>query len=268
MGRRRRSGGPTFSLFAFQDIITCVMGIMLLLTLMLAVELSATEVTSSQSAAEDSLQTLETESAELLTAIATLEQQLATQTETLRSGALLNPELLEHSHRVAIREAATSQEEAQRTESLARTSQQTLNGIRQQFTGLQAILEETQSLESQLAARQQELDQLNSGSKLVYNRHSSSTKFCWIIELDSPTQIRAGLMGDASACTKLQDVATTIEWIANKPAQDSSVMLLVKPGGAACLKELSAEFRRREIPYGFDLLPQDTTVLTAAGSKE
>ncbi|MFN9041623.1 MAG: hypothetical protein ACK5YO_35365, partial [Planctomyces sp.] len=143
MGRRRRSGGPTFSLFAFQDIITCVMGIMLLLTLMLAVELSATEVTSSQSAAEDSLQTLETESAELLTAIATLEQQLATQTETLRSGALLNPELLEHSHRVAIREAATSQEEAQRTESLARTSQQTLNGIRQQFTGLQAILEET-----------------------------------------------------------------------------------------------------------------------------
>jgi len=230
VGRRRRSGGPTFSLFAFQDIITCVMGIMLLLTLMLAVELSATEVTSSQSAAEDSLQTLETESAELLT--------------------------------------ATSQEEAQRTESLARTSQLTLNGIRQQFTGLQAILEETQSLESQLAARQQELDQLNSGSKLVYNRHSSSTKFCWIIELDSPTQIRAGLMGDASACTKLQDVATTIEWIANKPAQDSSVMLLVKPGGAACLKELSAEFRRREIPYGFDLLPQDTTVLTAAGSKE
>lgn len=268
MGRRKRSGGPTFSLFAFQDIITCVMGIMLLLTLMLAVELSATEVSRSEVAAEDALQTLETESAQLLTAIAALEQQLAAQSETLQSGGLLNPELLKRSHGEAVREATSSQEEATRLEKLAQTSQQSLQEVRERFTGLKATQDEIQSLESQLAARRRELAELSNGNKLVYNKHSSSAKFCWIIELNSPTQIRAALMGTESESTHLQDVAATLAWISGLPQQDSSVMLLVKPDSSPCLDELSEELRKRGIPYGFDLLPQATTVLPGTGSKE
>lgn len=244
------------------------MGIMLLLTLMLAVELSATEVTRVQSDAEDSLQTLETETSRLLSAIATLEQQLVAQTQTLRSGALVNPELLKRSHEIAVREAASSQEEAKRTTSLARTSQQTLQEVRDRFSGLQAIQQEIHSLETQLAKRQQELNQLSSGNKLVYNRHSSTARFCWIIELSSPTEIHAALIGSESECTSLKDVAATIEWLATQPAQDTSVMLLVKPNSSACLSELSEELRNRGIPYGFDLLAQETTVLTSVGSKE
>jgi len=268
VGRRRRSGGPTFSLFAFQDIITCVMGIMLLLTLMLAVLISATEVTRSQSSAEDALQTLETEASELLTAIATLEQQLATQTETLRSGALMNSELLRNNHDAAIQNAATSRQEADRVSGLAQSSEQTLNEVREQYSDLQDTLEDIQNLESQLAEQQRELEQLKSGNKLVYNRHSSSAKFCWIIELDSPTRIRAALMGKESECTTLKNIAATIEWIAQKPAHESSVMLLVKPGSSNCLEDLSTELRQKGIPYGFDLLPQEKTVLTQNGAAQ
>jgi len=38
MGRKK--GGSPFSLFSFQDIITCVSGIIILITLILAVELT------------------------------------------------------------------------------------------------------------------------------------------------------------------------------------------------------------------------------------
>lgn len=268
MGRRKRSGGPAFSLFAFQDIITCVMGIMLLLTLMLAVELSATEVTRSQSSAEDSLKTLETEASELMSAIESLEQQLATQAETMRSGALSNARLLEQNHTAAIRNAAESRQEAVRVAELAQTSEQNLNDVRDRYATLQTTLEEIQTLELQLADQQKELAQLKSGNRLVYNKHSSSAKFCWIIELDSPTQIRAALMGNESECTTLKNIAAAIDWISQKPAQDSSVMLLVKPGSSGCLEDLSRNLRQKGIPFGFDLLPQETTVLTISGSPE
>jgi len=51
--RRRRAEGPVISLFAFQDIITSVTGILLLVTLMLALELIEHDGRSAASVADD-----------------------------------------------------------------------------------------------------------------------------------------------------------------------------------------------------------------------
>ena len=62
MARRPRSGAPAFSLFAFQDIITCVMGIMLLITLMMSLQIETATGTGMDPEMLKSLEMLSQES--------------------------------------------------------------------------------------------------------------------------------------------------------------------------------------------------------------
>lgn len=262
MGRRKRSGGPAFSLFAFQDIITCVMGIMLLLTLMMAVQLSATTATSrnDQEIAE-TLQQLEQESADLLAAIAIMERQVKAQAEELQAGALLNNEFLRQSHREATTAAEESREESDRVSALLMKSQQELEDTRKRSESVPTLSEQIRVLETRLAQQQQELKLIKSGTRLVYNRHSSDAMQCWILEISSATDIRAGLMGSEQASVALADIPAAIAWIADKSADDTAFMLLVKPDAADSLETLSEYLIERKRPFGFDLLPQQTRVL-------
>ena len=72
MSRRKRKNHSQFSLFVFQDIITCVMGIMLLLTLMMCLQITSVIAATEHSAASQMVDELRSQAAALSAEVARL----------------------------------------------------------------------------------------------------------------------------------------------------------------------------------------------------
>ncbi|MBL8819038.1 MAG: hypothetical protein JNL58_23620 [Planctomyces sp.] len=261
MSRRKRTGGPTFSLFAFQDIITCVMGIMLLLTLMMSLQITDAPGAQMASTVRSRADMLAEESRRLLTEISQMESQLSGQLSALNSGAILDTTLLAQSCDLAVRDAESAQAEAARVDKLVTSSLDELQEVRTRFSEIDNIKSETASLEQELNTLRQELEDVQSGKKRVYNAHESQAKTCWVVELSSPTDIRIGLMGHEDNQRKLAGIPELINWVGTIEGQGTALMLLVKPDAADDLEPLSKAIAERKIPFGFDLLPQDAVVL-------
>ena len=94
MSRRKRSNHARFSLFVFQDIITCVMGIMLLLTLMMCLQITSVVASADAAPAAQMVSELKQQAAALAAEISKLESEASEQASLLESGAIDDPELL------------------------------------------------------------------------------------------------------------------------------------------------------------------------------
>lgn len=268
MGRRKRTGGPAFSLFAFQDIITCVMGIMLLLTLMMSLQIGEAPGAQMASKIDNRAKTLEAESRRLLNEIDEMESQLTSQLSALNSGAILDPTLLTQSRDRAVREAIAAQQESARVSEIVASSHKELENVRSRFADFEQVGQEAATLEEIRSKRHQELEDIRSGRKRVYNAHESDSKSCWLIEVSSPVDIRIAQMGNEETSTQLDDIDALIQWIETHQGDDTALMLLVKPDAATALKTLSKALSGKKLPFGFDLLPQDSAVLKSAEAPE
>lgn len=261
MSRRKRTGGPAFSLFAFQDIITCVMGIMLLLTLIMSLQIASSPGAQTSSRIRDQAQMLQAESKRLLIEIDAMESRLVEQMSAINSGAILDPTLLSQARDRASREANAAQQEAARISQIVNSSQESLDSIRVRFGEIDQIGAETVALEQLRKKLRQDLQELRSGRKRVYNAHESTSKSCWIIEITSLEDIRVARMGNEENTTRLAGISALIDWVETKQSEDVAFMLLVKPDAANALEQISKSLVKGKRPFGFDLLPQDTTVL-------
>lgn len=261
MGRRKRTGGPAFSLFAFQDIVTCVMGIMLLLTLMMSLQIQSTPETQLQSKVKGRAALLAQEASRLLSEIDRMEADLAVQGNALTSGAVLDPVLLERTRDRVRQDSASAEAESQRVQMLVQTSSAALSDVRSRHGEIAQIQAESELLASEVLKGRQELQDLKSGHRRVYNAHESSSKSCWLVEISSPTDIRLAVMGDEENASVLEDIPSLMDRISTLGKQDVAVMLLVKPDAASDLGPLSTSLIENKIPFGFDLLPQDVVVL-------
>lgn len=263
MGRRKRTGGPAFSLFAFQDIITCVMGIMLLLTLMMSLQIADAPGAQMASKVNTRAQELEKETSRLLVEIDQMESQLASQLSALNSGAILDPTLLSQSRDRAVREAAAAEKEMHRVAELVEFSQKQLQDVRLRFGEVDQITADSASLEQLISKRRQELEDLKSGRKRVYNAHESDARSCWIVEVSSPLDIRVAQMGKEGDAMSFAGIDALVAWTNTLNGDDIALMLLVKPSAANSLGQLSKSLVERKLAFGFDLLPQDAAVLEA-----
>lgn len=261
MGRRRRSGGPAFSLFAFQDIITCVLGIMLLLTLIMSLQIVISPVTGLPSTMKDQANQLAAEATALLREISSLEQQIADQMAALNSGAILNSELLRQSRDIAVDESTAAQSELIRLEHLVSDSADRKADVDARFHDLDTIVQESARLEDERSARIRELEEIRSGRKRVYNAHNSAARTCWLVEISAPDDIRVALVGEEVAGSHFSSIEELLVWTNTQANQDAALMLLVKPAAAGSLEALSKSLVRIKVPYGFDLLPQEASVL-------
>lgn len=131
----------------FQDIITCVMGILILVTLMLSLSLNTGEAATSEE------QPLQTELRQLKQRVAETEQQnRAIEQQSLRLASLADRPALEAELAILKREADQSSEQLRQTERNAATiksQEQNAALERQSATNLQRAVA---SLENQLAA--------------------------------------------------------------------------------------------------------------------
>jgi hypothetical protein len=263
---RRRSTSP-FSLFSFQDIITSVTGIMILVTLMLTIELLHRKETSpaakSAEIAErlkDAVDRNRCEAERLDREIEELRRELArAQTDILHLAAF-DP------NRVAAQitnlNELTAQLEAQLGEVRA---EQTAAELRRR-----AAVEEQarrandpQTLEELLAEvrnTQEQLQRMRKSNRVIYNAAEGAAKRPWLIEL-SAAEMLVAPAGAAARAERFTDLAAFRDWLRQRDAGGEYFVLLVKPAGIDRFARTLDTLRQLRFDVGFDLLAENQTAV-------
>ncbi len=261
MGRRRRSAMAKFSLFSFQDIITCLMGIMLLLTLLIALQITEQPVRSADQAADRRTE-LQTMLADLQRDITQLEQQTQANQQLLASGALADQDLLTARHQQAMAAQQAAAAELQRLRSEAATAARSLADVSVTAARQQTDSErEQQRLQADLAVMQTSLQGLTNGTRVIYSEHSGMSETCWIVEVTDDRSIQAAPIGRSRKPLAFTSIPEVLRWIRSEHLQGAEFLILLKPAAHEAADLLPETLSREQIPHGYDLLGQDQTAL-------
>jgi cell division protein FtsB len=261
MGRRRRTALAKFSLFSFQDIITCLMGIMLLLTLLIALQIvehpvrSSAQISDRRAALEATIAKLEQQTAEL-------RQQANLNRQMLASGALTNSELLAPQVDEAITaHTAAATELKQLQAAAAAQAQAAASAVRAAGEVRASSTAERLRLVSEMSRMQSLLDNVQMGNRVIYNSHRGAAGTCWIVEVTNDATIHAAPMGRAQKPLLLGDTEAALSWIRAERRRGSEFLILLKPDAANATDLIPETLRNERIPHGYDLLGQDQTAL-------
>lgn len=269
MARRARTGAPPFSLFAFQDIITCVMGIMLLLTLMMSLQVDVSPGTGMDDAMQTSVAKMTGESHRLLRDTAALESRVQEQLAVINSSAMLDAEILTKSRDQLSSDVTAAEADLDRVKELSGASAERLKDVGTEFQLRQGDAEEAQRLQQEIERIQKELQTLKSGDRKIYNAHDSTAKTCWLVELTSAQEIKVAQMGQPGPPKVFTEISQLLTWTKGVRSADVAFMILLKPDAAPLFDQLSETLIPLGVPFGFDLLPQNVTAFDepAAGDK-
>jgi len=261
VGRRRRSAMVKFSLFSFQDIITCLMGIMLLLTLLIALQITEQPVRSADQAADRRTE-LQTMMTDLQRDIAQLEQQTQANRQLLASGALADQNLLAARHQQALAAQQAAASELQRLRSESANAARSLADVTATATRQQAeSTREQQQLLAELAAMKSSLQGLTDGTRVIYSQHSGTAETCWIVEVTDDRSIQAAPIGRTRKPLTFTGIPEVLRWIRTEHRKGAEFQILLKPAAVEAADLLPETLREEQIPHGYDLLGQDQTAL-------
>jgi hypothetical protein len=257
---RRGRGAPAFSLFAFQDIITSVTGIMLLVTMLLALELLQRQETSPPVATADISRELEQVVVERNTEIEEIEARLSEQQAELaelaghdRASAERRVADLEALHRrleQELSELRREQAEAERRAREARAEQQRS----------QPDIRSTEHLQEQIRRAQEQLARLRSQQRVLFNPAAGDGKTPWLVEA-SADGLKAAQTGRSAPPQSFPDAVAFLAWARRQNPAAVYFVVLVKPDGIEAYRTLFSELRRLNFDLGFDLLTAGETAI-------
>ena len=259
MAKRARTGAPPFSLFAFQDIITCVMGIMLLLTLMMSLQVNVSPGSGMDDAMQATVQKLAIETQQLLRDTTVMEARVQEQLAVLKSNAMLDTAILTKSRNQVSADVTAATLDLNRVKEVADAAAENLKSVGIEFQQRQNDGEETRRLEQEIQEIQKKLLELRSGNRKIYNAHDSAAKTCWLIELSTAQEIKVAELGQQASPRVFTNARQLLEWIKGVSSDDVAFMILLKPEAAELFDQISETLIPIRIPFGFDLLPQDAT---------
>jgi vacuolar-type H+-ATPase subunit I/STV1 len=259
MGRRKGNSVP-FSLFAFQDIITSVTGIILLITMMMAVELvqniqrtASAPQEHKSSAVERTLRSALEENTQEIVRL----ERLLEETTTIRFDA----DALRR--RLANLSAATSEIEKQTTR--IEVTQREIDQRRAELAekskdlsaeDIEALAEEQRKIAQQIVAMRQ-------SNRIIYNRPEGAAKSPWLVELNGD-RILVAEMGASGPPQSFSNAAEFLTWAGRQNAGALYFVILVKPESIETFDLLQQELQDRQFEVGFDLLTADQTAIDPA----
>lgn len=261
---RRRTMGPGVSFFAFQDIITAVVGIFILITLILVLELTQRVEAASRppTANVDQIKaTIESLTAETKRLSQEYEQRIQRQSEVAEINEFNRSAKIEEM-RTAVRVAG------QQLETAEDQVQQAVQRIREQQQREMELLREAERLETDRDAIE-ELNQKLQDIDRMANRLKSHTG--WIYR-DQTAEGRAlCILSLSSTGIDLQDAGSkTVKnlngvdwffdfkgWLDSIDVKSRHFLLLVRPSGAAEFEKTRSLLVGRNAVFGFDLVSDD-----------
>lgn len=263
---RRKGGVPGVSFFAFQDIITAVVGIFILITLLLVLELA--ERVSEASGGVETTDDI----AQILSAIEVLREEVeqlrqeyqersaqSNRTTTLnRFNA--EEELTKLRDRVANEENRLRQ-----LENNANSIEKSLAQAQQDQGQLQAVREELRKQEDMLEAlveemrqTQNEINRVQAMDTEIFRDVMEDGRYLVLVTLgDGAIIIRDALAKKVSQLRGGNRVAQFEQWLSGSGGKSRHFMVFVKPDGALDFEEVKGLLADRSVTYGYTVVKQD-----------
>ena len=257
MARRRQLGNP-ISLFSFQDIVTAVTGILILLALTLAISVitqgtapagnlesvDAQELVTTKARLKEELASLQARMNSNQTAVSTwlastreeLEQQLASYQEAVRLARLKIPEL----------EAEVSQSEQRLRMMVDNPEVVTTNA-------------KLADLESRLAEARRELDSLRAGTRVFYNFRAGN-RAAWLVQISGHEILvcRANTQAKPEVFSR---PAELMKFVSVLPENEQYLVLVVKPSGLAAFEIIRELCAKKNVEVGVELIGEEQVVV-------
>ncbi|QDT59387.1 hypothetical protein SV7mr_18940 [Stieleria bergensis] len=265
---RRRSVGPGVSFFAFQDIITAVVGIFILVTLILVLELAQRVETAGEKKSAnvspllETIANLESEVQDLREKLETRSKQLATSSEvnqfnreetiaTLKNSVQSSKRLIEQVHA----EIARLNEHQGKTE-------HEFEGLLAQASDLGPLKQDTVKLNNESQEFESHSQRLSSDSSEIYRSRLEDGRFLVLITVsrdaikikDSLTRSQESFVGGDRA-DRVDD------WLALTPLNDRHVLVLVEPGGASEFRAIKSSLKKSRASFGYSVVETQHSVL-------
>jgi hypothetical protein len=265
----RRKKHPVITLFAFQDVIMSVSGVIIVLVLLLSLELIQRPDHNASAAAAQSAVEMRRAIEEADADAAALEQQVREMNARIESSAGLSAAELQRQTNITL--ADTLQLDAEiaalqaRVDSLEETDKQ----LRAKAFDQQDSRREIESAQRKAAGLKRSLDEERRDNRPLFALPRGFDKTGWIAVLSesevavaplgraSRPQVFAadgGLLGD-SAGEKF------LAWTRSQQTANLYVLLVIRPDGISSFQEIADGLESRGIDYGFDLAPAGQTLL-------
>ena len=260
---RRRAQGPSVSFFAFQDIITSVVGIFVLITLIMMVDL--VRRTGSSSASQELVaDTFSVAIADLemqLEQIAKRSRELDVLASKIGAVQVFNKDEIAKDLRASIQ---SLNEQIERAEKRNRETQRIVDNQTKAEMELQIELQNRSPDRDELANLLRKLEKLDSkigeldlDEPLVFKSQSLDGRSVVVIDVTSTGAIVLDLQADQRATMRGQNLERDFKsWMKSHAKGSYHYFLLIRPGGASNFDTLRAILVKDSASYGYDVLDQ------------
>ncbi len=259
MAGRRRHNSSVFSLFSFQDIITSVTGVLILLTLLLTLELvqrkSAPAVMTSRIVDQ-----LQSAIARNQLEIDELRGALSKQRLRMMRVAGVNPESAQN---------RLSELERQKDDLRERLEKATADRNRARDREVAARREEArevgreqvlQKVREELDKKRRALQRLKESNRMIFNPSQTAGKKPWLIEV-TDTSFTAAEWGASAPPRVFSSITELTKFAASQQAESTYFVLLVKPNGIHAFEVARRGLEAAGFDVGFDLVGSDQTAI-------
>lgn len=261
MSRRKKDHSP-FTLFAFQDIITSVTGILILITLILALSIVDKPLNESPES-RDNIQSLRAQLASLRSDVSSLDQQTTSDSELLKLMAQFGVENVESLDKTL-------------RESIEKTRMMLTNGAIENAKGKKKadqvgdqISKKATDLEDitrRMLEQKRLLEEIETSNRVVYRFPKSAGDEPWLIDVGDDQWLAAPanknqkpvVFDDRNIRRRLGQLEA---WYRSASSGNKYLVLLVRPNGVASYTAIRESSKLTNASFGIDLIPEDVTVI-------
>jgi hypothetical protein len=269
MSRRGRGGTP-ISLFSFQDIITSVTGIMILVTLFLALEVIRRKEGSPQQQTKVLTKELMQAASNAARVKSTLKENRQ-QIEQLRSALTGDESKLLESVKVDADEVSRKLRdldelnklmagELTQSEARRRQTEKELEEMLAREADKQTDKQSLEQLSQKVKEKIDELKKLRQANRVIFNPTQGDSKTPWLVEL-SATGILSAQLGKKEKPQSFPTAGAFKSWAAKRSKSGEYFVLLVKPSTVDKFLDTRETLEKQGFDVGFDLLRDDQTAI-------
>ena len=260
MASKRRKTATPFSLFAFQDIITSVTGIMILITLMLVLDFldkvegaPASQTHQMIHEIRDALEGINDE-IEGMTLIGGIDEKIPHQLAILDEGTLttrlqsvndVNASLLEELNR-ARSQRATVEDSLQQWQKRDAEDQKKLD----ELEDIQSRIDERKRV---IEKNRERIGKITSSDRAIFTVSRAGGEKPWLVEIQAD-RIRVAEMGISSPPQVYLSDSSFLNWISTRDRRAEYLVILVSPESIDHYDTIATRLFENGFPYGVNLL--------------
>lgn len=263
MSRRSKGSASPISLFSFQDLITSLSGILILLVLMMSVQIAVQGVTSKP---------LQIENQDAQARLEALREKVASLRDRLAELRALHGNQSTNDAVSLVRAFVQAERERDALQDAIAKSQSAISALEQQLERARAEEAEARNQSSSL---KKEMDELRAAqaevlknNKMFVIPEEGAAKTAVIVECSGAT-VRAGYIDRATPPVTFavgDDVGTDFrKYLGNLTSSREYIVFMVKPSGVNVFGELKGMAEANGFDVGYDALEEDRTI--ALGSE-